>query len=118
MELRKILLAAIGLAAETAESAGELIGELIERGNLLSSGEKDPAERLLDKVLGTPRDAAKIVGEILRDAFDTIGLATSEDIANLTDRIEQTEKMISWLKSEPAPSKVAGPRNAAGARKK
>ncbi len=95
-------MATIGLMAETAKNVNELADELIERGSLLHSGEKKPAERLLEKALGTPRDVAKIVGDILEDVFDTVGLATSADIANLADRIEQTEKMMSRLKTAQA----------------
>ena len=99
MEPKKILFALIGMAVETRESIGELAGELVERGKLLSDAADDPAARLLDKALGKPREAAKIVGEILRDAFDSIGLATAADAANLKDRLEQTEKMIARLKA-------------------
>jgi polyhydroxyalkanoate synthesis regulator phasin len=98
MQPKKVLYALIGLLEEAGKRMSELSEEIMERGRLLKENGGDPAGRLIDKALGKPRDAAKIAGEILRDAFDNIGLATAGDLENLRDRLAHIEKDLARLK--------------------
>ncbi|MFA6448036.1 MAG: hypothetical protein WCX65_01090 [bacterium] len=98
MEPKKVMYAVIGLLEEAGKRLSELSEEIMERGRLLKKNGGDPAGLLIDKALGKPRDAAKIAGEILRDAFDNIGLATAGDLESLRDRLAHIEKGLARLK--------------------
>jgi polyhydroxyalkanoate synthesis regulator phasin len=98
MKMGKVFFAIIGLIEEAGKQLAELGDEIVERGRLLSEKNGDASEKLIDKALGSPRDAAKIAGDILRDAFDNIGLATPGDIENLRGRLSQIEKSLAAMK--------------------
>ena len=66
---------------------------------LMRNNSDENTDRLIDKALGKPRDAAKIAREILQDAFDSAGLATAADLANIKERIKQIEKNIKKMKA-------------------
>ena len=112
MEIKKIFFAIIGLLDEAVKQLAELNEEIAERGRLLRKNSEGNTERFIDKALGKPRDAAKIAGEILRDALDNLGLATTADVANLQARIAQIEKNLKKMKSaEKAHSRKKGETN-------
>jgi polyhydroxyalkanoate synthesis regulator phasin len=99
MEIKKIFYAIVGALGEAAKQLAELNDEIAERGRLLRGNSDSCSERFVDKALGKPRDAGKIAGEILRDAADNLGLATTADIANLKARLAQIEKNLKKMKS-------------------
>jgi polyhydroxyalkanoate synthesis regulator phasin len=100
MKTKKIFFAAIGFIDDTGKQIAEFFGELEDRGRLLRNNSEDNAVKLVDKALGKPRNAAKIAGEILRDAFDGLGLATAADIEAIRDRLSRIEDKIEALKKK------------------
>ena len=96
--MNKVFYAIIGLLEEAGKKLSEFGDEIVERGRLLSEKNNGAAGNLIDKALGKPRDAAKIAGDILRDALDNLGLATTADLENLRERLAHIEKKAAELR--------------------
>lgn len=107
--LERVVLAAVGAAALTAERADALAEELADRG----LARRDEARALIDDVTTRWRGDATRLGEkagmTLDRLFREVGLVTEDDVEELELRIAQLEHRLHLLESAaderpPAPS--------------
>ena len=101
--LERLLLAAVGAVALTAERLDELAGELSERGGM----GRDEARQLLEDARTRWRGDATRFGEraseSLAGALRQIGLVTREDLDELELRVAQLEHRLRLVE---APTKL------------
>jgi len=100
MKPGRIFFAALGLITETTRRAEETFEELAERGRLRRRDPRAALKRLVGALAGEHREAGKIVKEIARDAFESTGLATERDLAQLADRVSALEKKLKGMKQK------------------
>jgi len=97
----KLVLAAIGAVALTAERADELADELADRGGL----RRDEARQLVEESVGRWRgDAARLgerAGEGLQGVFEKLGLVTREEYEELELRVAQLEHRLRLVEGAP-----------------
>jgi polyhydroxyalkanoate synthesis regulator phasin len=99
--LERLVLAAVGAAALTAERADALAEELADRGMV----RRDEARALIDDVANRWRGDATRIGEMagttLDRLFRELRLVTREDIEELELRIAQLEHRLRLLEDAP-----------------
>lgn len=100
--VERIVLAAVGAAAMTAERADALADELAERG----MARRDEARAVIEDVTSRWRGDATRLGEragtTLDWVFRELGLVTKEDLEDLELRIAQLEHRLKLLEEPPA----------------
>lgn len=100
--VERIVLAAVGAAAMTAERADALADELADRG----MARRDEARALIEDVTSRWRGDATRLGEragtTLDWVFRELGLVTKEDLEDLELRIAQLEHRLKLLEEPPA----------------
>ncbi|HEU6443946.1 MAG TPA: hypothetical protein VFL61_02700 [Gaiellaceae bacterium] len=99
--LERVVLAAVGAAALTAERADALAEELADRG----LARRDEARALIEDVTTRWRGDATRLGEragtTLDRLFRELGLVTQDDVEELELRIAQLEHRLSLLEEPP-----------------
>jgi polyhydroxyalkanoate synthesis regulator phasin len=97
----RVVFAAVGAVALTAERADALAEELAERG----FGRRDEVRALVDELTGRWRGDATRIGEragaTLDSVFRELGLVTRDDLEDLELRLAQLEHRLRLLE-EPA----------------
>ncbi|HEX2291898.1 MAG TPA: hypothetical protein VHK46_00400 [Gaiellaceae bacterium] len=100
--LERVVLAAVGAAALTAERADALAEELAERGTL----RRDEARALIEEYSTRWRGDATRLGEragtTLDRLFSELGLVTKDDVEELELRLAQLEHRLRLLEERPA----------------
>ena len=100
--VERIVLAAVGAAAMTAERADALADELADRG----MARRDEARALIEDVTSRWRgDATRLserAGTTLEWVFRELGLVTKDDLEDLELRIAQLEHRLKLLEEPPA----------------
>ncbi|HET8653294.1 MAG TPA: hypothetical protein VFM13_12075 [Gaiellaceae bacterium] len=100
--VERIVLAAVGAAAMTAERADALADELAERG----MARRDEARAVIEDVTNRWRGDATRLGEragtTLDWVFRELGLVTKDDLEDLELRIAQLEHRLKLLEEPPA----------------
>lgn len=106
--IERVVLAAVGAAAMTAERADALADELAERG----MARRDEARAVIDDVTNRWRGDATRLGEragtTLDRLFRELGLVTQDEVEELELRIAQLEHRLKLLE-EPATRDSAPP---------
>ena len=99
--LERVVLAAVGAAALTAERADALADELADRG----MARRDEARALIDEVSTRWRGDATRLGEkagtSLDRLFRELGLVTQDDVEELELRIAQLEHRLRLVEDPP-----------------
>jgi polyhydroxyalkanoate synthesis regulator phasin len=97
----RLVLAAVGAVALTAERIDELAGELAERGGI----RRDEARQLIDDAVVRWRgDATRLTGRAglsLQGLFTQLGLVTRDDVDELELRLAQVEHRLRLLEAAP-----------------
>ncbi|PHV57811.1 hypothetical protein CS010_03865 [Streptococcus macedonicus] len=83
-ELKKVLLAGIGLTSMTLEKAGTFVKELVEKGRLTVEEGKELQSELKRK----GEDEAKELLDQLDVKTKTVQYATKEDVSRLEDKLD------------------------------
>ncbi|ALT80817.1 MULTISPECIES: phasin family protein [Streptococcus] len=83
-ELKKVLLAGIGLTSMTLEKAGAFVKELVEKGRLTVEEGKELQSELKRK----GEDEAKELLDQLDVKTKTVQYATKEDVSRLEDKLD------------------------------
>ena len=108
----KIWLAGLGALAAAEEEGGKIFNTLVEKGEGYESRGKEELAKVKDKVEGV-FGKAEGSWEKLGDAFDDkvagaikrLGVPSSDEITNLTNRVEELTLKVDQLKSGTAKSK-------------
>lgn len=91
--IKKGMLAGIGAAVITKESAEKVLSELVEKGRISTAEAKETAEKLAEQ----GRREYENASEALQDAFDKMlrkaHVATQAELADLAARVERLEKL-------------------------
>lgn len=91
--IKKGMLAGIGAAVITKESAEKVLSELVEKGRISASEAKETAEKLAEQ----GRRECENASEALQETFDKMlrkaRVATQGELADLTARIERLEAL-------------------------
>lgn len=99
--IERVVLAAVGAAAMTAERADALADELAERG----MARRDEARAVIDDVTNRWRGDATRLGEragtTLDRLFRELGLVTEDEVEELELRIAQLEHRLKLLEEPP-----------------
>lgn len=99
--IERVVLAAVGAAAMTAERADALADELAERG----MARRDEARAVIDDVTNRWRGDATRLGEragtSLDRLFRELGLVTEDEVEELELRIAQLEHRLKLLEEPP-----------------
>lgn len=99
--IERVVLAAVGAAAMTAERADALADELAERG----MARRDEARAVIDDVTNRWRGDATRLGEragtTLDRLFRELGLVTQDEVEELELRIAQLEHRLKLLEEPP-----------------
>ena len=100
--IERVVLAAVGAAALTAERADALADELADRG----MARRDEARTLIDEMSTRWRGDAVRLGEkagtSLDRLFNELGLVTKDDVEELELRIAQLEHRLSLVEDPPS----------------
>ncbi len=108
----KIWLAGLGALAAAEEEGSKIFNTLVEKGEGYESRGKEELAKVKDKVEGA-FGKAEGSWEKLGDAFDEkvagavkrLGVPSSEEITNLTQRVEELTLKVDQLKTGTAKSK-------------
>ena len=99
--IERVVLAAVGAAAMTAERADAIADELAERG----MARRDEARAVIDDVTNRWRGDATRLGEragtTLDRLFRELGLVTEDEVEELELRIAQLEHRLKLLEEPP-----------------
>jgi polyhydroxyalkanoate synthesis regulator phasin len=102
--LERLVLAAVGVVALTADRIEELASELAERGGM----RRDEARSLLDSAVSRWRGDATRIGERASDSFSALlaqlGVVTREDFEELELRVAQLEHRLRLIEKPRAVS--------------
>lgn len=90
-ELRNILLAGIGAAAETYEKASKAVDELVKKGKITIEEGKELSEELKRTINEKKKEEKPLTKEDLVSLFKEMNFATKDDITELKSRIEKLE---------------------------
>src|SRR4051812_45351384 len=119
---RAYLEMALGLTEEPRKRAQKVAGELVSRGGATAAQLQGLAEDLLQAGMANREALTNIVRYEVDRALGVVGLATAEEVSELTTRVRDLEKRLREAKaravvadqapgagetSGPAPSKVA-----------
>lgn len=95
--LKKGMLAGIGAAAITKESAEKVLSELVEKGRLTSAEAKETA----DKIVAQGRKEYETAYDAMQEAFDKMlrkaHVATQAELAELAERVNRLEVLSARL---------------------
>ena len=86
--IKKALLTGVGLAVMTKDKAEELGRELVERGEISEKEGKEFVDELLKKSEQASKDFEKKVEKTVQKALAKLNVATKDDIAELSSKIE------------------------------
>lgn len=89
--IKKTLLAGAGLAAMTKEKIEEVIGELVEKGNLSEKEGKEVVEELIEKSKTAKKDLEKKIEKIVTESLKKINIPTRDELTEIKERIERLE---------------------------
>ena len=90
--LKNLLLTGIGTIAATYEKAEDIVGELVQKGELTVKSGKELNEELKKKVESYKSEDLPRSAERLKAALAGMNLATKNDIDELKQRIDRLEK--------------------------
>jgi len=103
-ELKKIMLAGIGAVAMTAEKGGQLIEELVKKGQItVGQGKvlneelkrnmvRKVRDHLVDKPADSPTPSQPLTEESLRSVLGSMNLASRDELDQINRRLEALEK--------------------------
>ena len=92
--IEKTLTTALGAASLTQKKAEELAGELKQRFNLSEEQGKELIAKLKQSAAQSGSKLGDQAADEARKACEKIGLATSEDLAKLTNRVAKLEEKL------------------------
>ena len=99
--LEKIILAGIGAVTKTAETAGELLEDLVKKGELTIEQGKMLNEELKHNIkTGVKEMKESAVSSAVSRFVDGMDKLSSEDIAKIKEKIAQIEEKTTQLKSQ------------------
>jgi polyhydroxyalkanoate synthesis regulator phasin len=80
---------------QSIENAEELAEELIERGQLKRKDSRNFIKTILERSKTEQTEFQNVVREIVKDIFETLGVATKSDLENMIDRLDQIDQKLS-----------------------
>lgn len=89
--IKKGMLAGIGAAAITKESAEKVLSELVEKGRISTSEAKETAEKLAAQGRKECENASEALQEIFDKMLRKARVATQTELAELAARVERLE---------------------------
>lgn len=92
--IRKTLLTGAGLALVTAEKIEELVDELVQKGEITEQQGKALIDELIEKSGKAGAEFEARIKGWLREVVEKANLATREEVAELTARIERLEQQV------------------------
>lgn len=90
--VKRSFLAGIGLLSMTHEKAQKIVGELTRRGEVQKDEAEEWVERLVQRGEEERQSLRKLIHDEVKSALDELGLATKQDLQNLTTRIDALGK--------------------------
>ena len=81
-------LAGIGLLSMTRDKAQKIVDELTQRGEVQRDEAKDWADQLVQRGEEERQSLRKLIRDEVKSALDGMGLATKQDLHDLTARVE------------------------------
>lgn len=91
---KRIFLTGLGAVAVTAEKAGEMIDELVKKGELTFEQGKEMAKEYREKFGTQMQGLDKKVENAVSSVLSSMNIATKDDLKKLQDKLDQLEMMI------------------------
>lgn len=91
---KRIFLTGLGAVAVTAEKAGEMIDELVKKGELTFEQGKEIAKEYMEKFGTQMQEFDKKVESAVSNVLSGMNIATKDDLKKLQDKLDQLEMMI------------------------
>ncbi|HZE38137.1 MAG TPA: hypothetical protein VE172_04925 [Stackebrandtia sp.] len=101
---RDYLELALGLTEASRKRAAQVIKSLAEQSGAKVENLQGMAEELLSTSLANRENVVKLVRFELDRALGKVGLATSEEVAELTARVRQLERELKEARGQRAPA--------------
>jgi polyhydroxyalkanoate synthesis regulator phasin len=86
------ILASVGLFSMTQEKAKKIVDELIQRGEIEKDEAKDWVENLVKRGEEERQSWRNMIHDEVKSVLDEFGLATKQDLQDLTKQIEETDQ--------------------------
>ena len=90
--IERSFMAGIGLLSMTHEKAQKIVDELVERGDVQKDEAKDWIEHLVDRGEEERLSSRKLIHDEVKNVLDELGLASKQDLQNLTASIDALDK--------------------------
>ncbi len=92
--IKKSIYLGLGAASVTKEKAESLIDELIEKGQLAKEEKSKAIKEVMDKIEKEEKEIVKKIKTVVKEAADTVGVATQKDIDSLKKRVKELESKL------------------------
>jgi polyhydroxyalkanoate synthesis regulator phasin len=92
--IKKSIYLGLGAASVTKEKVESLIDELIEKGQLAKEEKSKAIKEVMDKIEKEEKEIVKKIKTAVKEAADTVGVATQKDIDSLKKRIKELESKL------------------------
>lgn len=91
---KRIFLTGLGAVAVTAEKAGEMIDELVKKGELTFEQGKEIAKEYREKFGTQMQEFDNKVESAVSNVLSSMNIATKDDLKKLQDKLDQLEMMV------------------------
>lgn len=98
--LRKTVLAGVGATVVTAEKVESILNDLVERGQLSAEEARKATEEITSQSKREFEEAEKRLGSMFEDLLHKAHVASQEDVAKLTKRVNALELKVASLEKE------------------
>ena len=93
--IKKSIYLGLGIASTTKEKVETLVDELIEKGQLAKDEKSKAVQEILDKLERSEKEFKQNISKEVKEAVNSLGIATQKDINALKKIISDLEKKIS-----------------------
>ena len=92
--IKKSIYLGLGAASVTKEKVEGLLDELIKKGQLSKDEKSKAIKEIMDKVEKEEKEILKKIKTVVKEAADTVGVATQKDIDSLKKRVKELESKL------------------------
>lgn len=90
--IKKSIYLGLGLLNVTKEKAEEIVNDLVKRGEVTEGEAKKMVDKILKEAEEQQKKIEQIIEERIRKVLSGMGLATTDDIARLEQKIDKLLK--------------------------
>ena len=94
MDPKQAIFVGLGWLEHSQERIEELVEELVERGQLTRKEAARFIKQVMDQARGEKEEFRRVVQEMLRDSFNSAGVATKNDLSALSGRLDALEAKL------------------------